>query len=110
MMYPVFGDAPALKMLDWMIGNQEFDHPLKEIADGAEIAISVAKRNFEPLIRHNVVKITRTIGKGNEDMYVLDLQNRCTKAIVDFDKRITQCCKSEEEAPPAPIEILPPEI
>ena len=91
MMYRIFGDAPAIRILDWMLENQEYDHSMKEIADGAELSMIVTKRNFEPLLQHGVVRSSRQIGR--DSMYVLDVQSRCTKAIIEFDKQIARCCE-----------------
>lgn len=90
-MYSIFGDAPSVKILDWMLENQEYDHSAKEIGDGIKLPVVVVKRNFEPLIQYGVVRITRQIGR--DAMYVLDLKNRCTKAIIEFDKQIAKCCE-----------------
>ena len=90
-MYQIFGDAPAIKILDWMLENQEYDHSMKEISDGAELSMIVIKRNFKPLLQHGVVRVSRQIGR--DSMYVLDGQSRCTKAIVEFDKQIAKCCE-----------------
>ena len=120
MMYQIFGNSPAIKMLDWMIENQEYDHSMKEIAAGAELAIAVARKNLEPALRNRVVKVNRVIGR--DEMYVLDLQNRCTKAIIEFDKQIAKCCESQpideggigenesDDQEQSPILILPPEM
>lgn len=90
MMYRIFGDAPTIRILDWMIENQEYDHSMKEIAGGTKLSMIVVKRNFEPLLKHEVVKVNRVVGR--DGMYVLDLQNRCTKAIIEFDRQIAKCC------------------
>lgn len=94
-MYKIFGDAAAIKILDWMIANQEYDHSLREIADGTKINLGVVKRNFEPLLQYEVVRVNRLIGR--DAMYVLDLQNRCTKAIIEFDVKISKCCERAQE-------------
>lgn len=95
-MYQIFGDAPAIKILDWLLENQEYDHSMKEISDGAELSMIVTKRNFDPLLQHGVVKVSRQIGR--DSMYVLDGQSRCTKAIIEFDKQIAKCCEDVAEA------------
>ena len=95
MMYQIFGDAPAIRILDWMLENQEYDHSMKEIADGAKLSMIVTKRNFEPLLEHGVVKVSRQIGR--DSMYVLDTANRCTRAVVEFDKQIAKCCELHEQ-------------
>lgn len=106
-MYQIFGDSPAVKMMDWMIENQEYDHSMKEIAEGAGLTIAVARKNLEPALRNRVVKVNRVIGR--DPMYVLDLQNRCTKAIIEFDGKIAKCCEEEADEP-EPLMILPPEM
>jgi len=131
MMYRIFGDSPTIKIVEWLIEHQEFDHSLVEIAEGVKLSAAVAKRNFEPLIKYHVVKVSRTIRK--DAMYVLDVENKCTKAIVEFDGKIARCCTEEtssieeDDASPetneaherylagpdyasGPTEILPPEM
>jgi len=94
MMYRIFGESPTIKIVEWLIEHQEFDHSLVEIAEGVKLSAAVAKRNFEPLIKYHVVRVSRTIRK--DTMYVLDVENKCTKAIVEFDGKIARCC---EETP-----------
>lgn len=108
MMYKIFGDSPTIKIMEWLIENQEYDHSIKEVAGGVKLPLVVARRNFEPLETHNVVRVNRTLGR--DKMYVLDLQNRCTKAIMEFDKQISKCCEKEPDEMKEPILILPPEI
>ena len=95
MMYPIFGACPAVRMIDWLIDNQQFDHSLREIADGAGIPLTVAKRNFEPFVTQGVIVVNRTIRR--DPMYVLDMTNPCTKAIIAFDAKITECCRDKED-------------
>lgn len=90
-MHELFRDSPTIWIVEWMIANQEYDHSLKEIASGAEMSPGVAKRKFEPLLSHGVVRVNRTV--GSNELYVLDLLNRCTKAIIEFDKQIAKCCE-----------------
>jgi len=130
MMYRIFGESPTIKIVEWLIEHQEFDHSLVEIAEGVKLSAAVAKRNFEPLIKYHVVRVSRTIRK--DAMYVLDVENKCTKAIVEFDGKIARCCEEtptieEYDASPetneaherymagleessGPTEILPPEM
>jgi len=97
MMYKIFGMAPTIKMVEWLIENQEFDHSISEIAEGAKLSVAAAKKNFDPLIQYHVVKLSRTLGSAS--LYVLDLQSPCTRAIVAFDEKIARCCR--DDAPPS---------
>lgn len=103
MMYRIFGDSPTVRIVEWMLENRDFDHSISEIAEGTKLNKPATTKGIQPLIAHNVIVSNRTISK--DKMYVLDLQNRCTKAIIDFDKQIAKCCDWKE-----PIQILPPEI
>ena len=108
-MYRIFGDSPTIKIVEWLIESQTFDHSITEIAEGTGLSVSVTKRNFEPLVTYGVVRMNRMIKK--DAMYVLDVGNRCTKAIIEFDGKIAKCCTiDEEEEQPSPIMILPPEL
>lgn len=93
-MYQILGDCPTIQMLDWMIANQSIDHSLQEIANGAGIATHVAKKNIKRLEDYGVVKVSRMIRR--DKMYMLNLQNPCTKAIITFDGKIADCCKKAE--------------
>ncbi len=102
-MYQIFGDAPAIKIMDWMIEIQTYDHSLAEIAEGTHLSLPVVRRNIAPLLLNGVVVVNRIIRR--DEMYVLDLQNRCTKAILEFDKQISKCCEATEtEKAPATTE------
>ncbi|MBW2077885.1 MAG: hypothetical protein JRI71_10130 [Deltaproteobacteria bacterium] len=57
MMYRIFGESPTIKIVEWLIEHQEFDHSLVEIAEGVKLSAAVAKRNFEPLIKYHVVMV-----------------------------------------------------
>jgi len=93
MMYQIFGDAPTIKIIDWMLENQEYDHSMKEISGGTKLSMVVIKRDFKPLLQHAVIKVSRQIGR--DAMYVLDVRSRCTKAIIEFDRQITKCCEDD---------------
>lgn len=95
MMYQIFGDSPTIRILDWMLANQTFDHSVAEIADGAGLNTAVTKRSVEPLLNHGVIIVNRTVGR--DAMYVLDMSNLCTKAIITFDSKIAECCKYGED-------------
>jgi len=104
MIYAIFGDSPTIRIVEWLIENNAYDHSLIEIAEGTKLSPAVTRRNFEPLIKHDVVKVSRTIRRDN--MYVLDTDNRCTKAIIDFDKQIAKCCEKDEP----PIDENPEDV
>jgi len=93
-MHKILGKSPTISIIEWLIANQTYDHSMKEIAEGTELSMSVAKHGFEPLQKHGVVKENRTVGR--DQMYVLDLYNPCAKAIIAFDVKMSECGKTGE--------------
>lgn len=97
-MYQIFGKSPTISIVEWLIANQTGDHSMKEIADGAKLSMTAAKKGFKPLQKHHVIRVTRTIGR--DKLYVLDVDCACTKAIILFDMKIAECCKEHPEEDP----------
>ncbi len=90
----VFGDAPIVKVLDFLIGNQEFDYSLTDIAKGAEIAWSTLHECWPELERIGVIKKTRRIGRA--ELYKLNLENPLVKKLVELDMFISKQFIAEE--------------
>lgn len=79
----VFGDGPVIKVLDFLIDNQEFDYSLTDIAKGAEIAWSTLHECWPELVALGIVKKTRKIGRA--ELYKLDVENILAKKLLDLD-------------------------
>ena len=79
----VFGDGPVVKIIDFLIDNQEFDYSLTDIAKGAEIAWSTLHECWPELVALKIVKKTRRIGRA--ELYKLDAENRLVKKLLDLD-------------------------
>ena len=84
----VFGDAPVIKVLDFLIDNQEFDYSLTDIAKGAEIAWSTLHECWPDLVQIGIVIKTRKIGRA--ELYKLDTTNPLVKKLVELDLFISQ--------------------
>lgn len=83
----VFGDSPPVKVLDFLIDNQEFDYSLTDIAKGSEIAWSTLHECWPELVRLGLVKKTRKIGRA--ELYKLDAENLLVKKLLDLDMFIS---------------------
>ena len=66
----VFGDSPVVKVLDFLIDNQEFDYSLTDIAKGAEIAWSTLHQVWPEFLKLDIVQHTRKIGRA--ELYKLN--------------------------------------
>ena len=79
----VFGDSPTVKVLDFLIDNQEFDYSLTDIAKGAEIAWSTLHGCWPELLALGIVKKTRRIGRA--ELYKLNVENLLVKKLIELD-------------------------
>ena len=84
----VFGESPIIKVLDFLIDNQEFDYSLTDIAKGAEIAWSTLHDFWPDFVRLSLVKKTRQIGRA--ELYKLNTENPVVQKLVELDLFISQ--------------------
>lgn len=77
------GDTPQLRILDFLIDNPFFDHPLTEIAREAEVSYNSLKSIFPSLINSEIVMKTRKVGKS--DYYKLNQENKFVKNLMKLD-------------------------
>ena len=83
----VFGNNPAMKVIDFLISFQMFDYPLTEIAKNSEVSYSTLQTFWEKLERNNIVIKTRRIGKSN--LYKLNTQNPAVQQLIKLDWNLT---------------------
>ncbi|MBI1972931.1 hypothetical protein HYS50_02920 [Candidatus Woesearchaeota archaeon] len=79
----IFGDNPAIKVLDFLITFQLFDYPLTEIAKNAGVSYSTLKSFWYRLVAHDIVIKTRRVGKS--DLYKLNTSNPAIKQLIKLD-------------------------
>lgn len=84
----VFGDSPVAKVLDFFMDNREFDYSLTDIAKGADIAWSTLHLIWPDLMKLNVFKHTRKIGRA--ELYKLDVKNPVVKKLLEIDMLVSK--------------------
>ena len=77
-----FGDSPILRVLDFLVVNEDFDYSMTDIANFSGIGYSTLKLFWSRLERQKIITQTRTVGKAK--MYKLDLSNPVVKKFRDF--------------------------
>jgi len=82
----LFGDYPAVRVIDFLITFREFDYPLKEIAANSNVAWSTIHTFFPELVRLGIVKETRKIGRAR--LYKLNTSNSIVKELVALDNKL----------------------
>ena len=79
----VFGNNPAIKVLDFLITFQSFDYPLTEIAKNSGVGYSTLQTFWPKLEKNNVITKTRRVGKS--DLYKLNTDNPAVKQLIKLD-------------------------
>jgi len=78
----IFGDSPILRVLDFLIVNEEFDYSMTDIATLSGIGYSTLKLFWKKLEKEGIVARTRTVGKAK--MYKLNMANPVVKKFRNF--------------------------
>lgn len=81
-----FGNAPIVKVLDFLIENRIFDYSKTEIARESGIGWSTLHGLWPVLKKNKIVVKTRAIGRA--EMYKLNVENETVKRIIDLDKAL----------------------
>ena len=84
----IFRDSPMLKVLDFLIVNEDFDYSMTDIAANSGVGYSTLKLFWRKLEENSIIKQTRTVGKAK--MYRLNFANPVIKKFRDFYWEITK--------------------
>ncbi len=80
-----FGDAPAVKILDFLIAERGlYDYTLTDIAENSGISWATLHKVFPMFEKFNIVKETRRIGRAK--LYTLNEENILVKKLIEIDK------------------------
>jgi len=91
----VFGNNPAMKVIDFLISFQMFDYPLTEIAKNSGVSYSTLQTFWEKLERNNIIIKTRRVGKS--DLYKLNTQNKAVQQLIKLDWNLTQEAQENQD-------------
>jgi len=69
----IFGNSPVLRVLDFMVVNEDFDYSMTDIASLSGVGYSTLKLFWKKLEKEKIVAKTRIVGKAK--MYKLNLAN-----------------------------------
>ena len=78
----IFGDSPMLRVIDFLIVNEDFDYSMTDIAAQSSVGYSTLKLFWKKLEENKIVKQTRVVGKAK--MYRLNFDNLVVKKFRDF--------------------------
>jgi predicted transcriptional regulator len=77
----------VLKVLDFLIDNEAFDHSKTDIAKGAGISRATLFNIWDILVKNGIVTATREVGRAK--MYKLDKANPIVKKFMELDDAIS---------------------
>lgn len=78
----IFGDSPILKVLDFLVVNEDFDYSMTDIANLSGVGYSTLKLFWNKLEKKSIVTNTRVVGKAK--MYKLNISNPVVKRFREF--------------------------
>lgn len=78
---------PVLKVLDFLIDNEAFDHSKTDIAKGAGISRATLFNIWHILEKNGIVMATREVGRAK--MYKLNKANTVVKKFMELDDAIS---------------------
>jgi hypothetical protein len=78
----VFGDSPILRVMDFLIVNDDFDHSMTDIAELSGVGYATLKLFWPMLEKHRIVIKTREVGKAK--LYKINIANPVIKKFKDF--------------------------
>ncbi len=84
----IFGESPVVKVIDFLIDNQEFDYSLTDIAKGAEVGWTTLHQFWPKLVKLNVVRKTRKIGRA--ELYKLNQESALVKKLIEIDMLVSK--------------------
>ena len=93
MLLEVVGDSIENRIVDFLIEGVGIDYTKKDIADACDISRPTLYKVFPKLVKQNIIKPTRTIGRIQ--LYSLNNNNEKIKALLKLEEFLLK--KSFEE-------------
>lgn len=78
----IMGDSPRNRILDFLLGEINYDFTLKEIATKSRVGYATIKRIWHNFVKAKLVKPTRRVGKAV--FYTYNKENSNGKALRKF--------------------------
>jgi predicted transcriptional regulator len=92
----IFGDYPALRIIDFMIESRMFDYPITEIARNSNVHFVTFKKVWARFIKNGFVKATRKM--NGKDLYRINTENEAVKKLIELDSFLSRESAREAHA------------
>ncbi len=90
-----FGENPLVKTLDFFLMYPNFDYSKSQVAKETGISRVTMEKIWKRLLKRNIIKKTRSMGKG--EMYELNTQDPRVKAMMRFDFELSSAAIDQEK-------------
>lgn len=84
---------PVLKVLDFLIDNEAFDHSKSDIAKGAGVSRTTLFNIWDILEKNGIVVETREVGRAR--MFKLNKKNPIVQKFMELDEAISDYYASQ---------------
>ena len=81
------GDTPQLRVLEFLMENDNFDYPMTVIANKANVSYNSIRIFFNKFVESKIIIKTRKVGKS--DYFKLNLENKMIMLSMKYYKFIT---------------------
>jgi predicted transcriptional regulator len=78
-----FGDYPALRIIDFLIGSSMFDYPITDIAKNSGVHFQTFQKIWPGLVKKGFVVRTRKL--GNSSLYKINKGNAIMQKLIELD-------------------------
>ena len=78
----IFGGSPVLRVMDFLVVNDDFDYSMTDVAKLSGVGYATLKLFWGTLEKNGVVANTRSVGKAK--MYRLNFANPVVKRFKEF--------------------------
>lgn len=75
----IFGDAPHVRVIDFLLETDAPDHTITDIARGASVARPTVYKVVDDLVAEGIIAQTRVV--GNSRFFALNERSRAVRAL-----------------------------
>lgn len=97
-----FGDYPLIRVLDFLIENDNFDYSKKDIAKNSDVSWNTLETFWGRLEKDGIVSFTRKVGKAS--LYKLNKASPIVKQLIELDNKLMK--KSMHQVEPQKVKAL----
>ncbi len=89
-----FGDSPAVRVLDFLLGSPEFDFSLSEISRETGVSWITLNKIWPLFVKMEIVNETRQIGRAK--MFMLNRNSEIVNDLIDVERSLVKkFCEDE---------------